>query len=163
ALAPRVATGQPRELPRVRLEEQPVPPLLVHEPGAVTLLAGLDADLDEVAGVRADAAEDLLQDAVLAVLRVHAALVRPQVSRRHTSGSRAAPGRTAATSHRAPRAADARLRKTRIPRLSAGSRSRRPRARPAGRKAALAGRRAGRSTGAGRCAAARAAAAGRRE
>jgi hypothetical protein len=75
-----VALGQPGELDVINFEEQAAPALFQRQQSAVALAAGLNAELDEEAVGRADAVEDLLQDAVLAVLRVHAFLERPQVA-----------------------------------------------------------------------------------
>jgi hypothetical protein len=74
-----VALAHLREVGRVGLEEQPGP-ALPREVGAVALRAVLHAERDEEAAARAEAAEDLGQDAVLAVLRADLPLEAAQVA-----------------------------------------------------------------------------------
>src|SRR5207253_9780097 len=71
---------QVREQLRRGLEEEAGPPLVARQPGAIAFRARLDAELDEVAVPHADPPQDLLEDAVLAVLRVGFLLERPQVA-----------------------------------------------------------------------------------
>src|SRR5205814_706908 len=63
------------------LEEHSGPLLLERQPGAIALGAGFDSELHEKPVPHADAAQDLLEDAVLAVLRVDLLLKRAQVTR----------------------------------------------------------------------------------
>src|SRR5262249_4938807 len=88
-----VALAELLEVRRAALDEQAVPALLQGQPGTVTLLTRFDAELDEVFLRRTDAAQDRCEEAVLAVLRIDAALERAQVAGLQPGGPlRLAPG-----------------------------------------------------------------------
>src|SRR5205823_4910941 len=75
-----VMAGQAGVFDRVALQIGAGPVQLAGQPGTVALFTRLRAKLDEVATAHADAPENLLEDAVLSILRVTPFFVRTQIA-----------------------------------------------------------------------------------